>query len=83
MKIVNIGVNLSKIEENSAKITTDKKGNKWINLTVVIGDKADNYGNDSQVNINQSKEERESKVNKVFVGSGKTVYDSDKKNAEF
>lgn len=83
MKIVNIGVNLSKIEENSAKITTDKKGNKWINLTVVIGDKPDNYGNDSQVNINQSKEERESKVNKVFVGSGKTVYDSDKKNAEF
>ena len=83
MKIVNIGVNLSKIEENSAKITTDKKGNKWINLTVAIMDKADNYGNDSQVNINKTKEERESKVNKVFVGSGKTVYDSDKKNAEF
>jgi len=83
MKIVNIGVNLSKIEENSAKITTDKKGNKWINLTVAIMDEADNYGNDSQVNINQTKEERESKVNKVFVGSGKTVYDSDKKNAEF
>lgn len=55
-----------------AKITEGKNGKKYINLVVDSRKEKDNYGNDLTVYVNQTKEEREAKVKKEYVGSGKT-----------
>lgn len=61
------------------KITTsEKNGKKYISLVVDDRKEADQYGNDLTVYVNPTKEEREAKVAKVYVGQGKT-FNFDKK----
>ena len=42
--------------------------------TMSINDTQDNYGNNASVFIQQTKEEREAKVKKVYVGNGKVQW---------
>ena len=53
-KFLNGGINLSKIPKEA--ITTDKNGNKWLNITVWLNETPDQYGNSGSVQINQTKE---------------------------
>jgi hypothetical protein len=50
----------------------DRKG--YINLSVYVDDKVGNYGHNVSVTVEQSKEERDSKQKKQYVGNGKVVY---------
>ena len=49
-----------------------KKG-KYIDLIVSEMKQADQYGNTHTVYIKQSKEDRQAKAEKIYVGKGKTV----------
>ncbi len=71
-KLISLGINLSKVDKS--KLTESKTGEKWLNITVELKDVADNYGNDVSCWQSQSKEEREAKVNRVYLGNGKVVY---------
>ena len=52
--------------------------------TMSINDKQDDYGNNASIFFQQSKEERESKVPKKFVGNGKVAWtDGNIVKAEF
>ena len=42
--------------------------------TMSINDEQDNYGNNASVFIQQTKEEREAKAKKVYVGNGKVQW---------
>tara|TARA_R100001594_G_scaffold148443_2_gene203676 strand:+ start:485 stop:763 length:279 start_codon:yes stop_codon:yes gene_type:complete len=73
--IINLSINLDKIDKS--KIVTGKKG-KYLNLTVGSNrDGEDQYGNTHYVFQSQSKEEREAKNDKNYLGNGKEfVFDN-------
>lgn len=68
--IVNASIDLTKIEKS--KIIKGKKGS-YINLTIFINDEADQYGNNASIIVSQTKEERDAKADRVYLGNGKTV----------
>ena len=45
-----------------------------IPITITINDEVDNYGNQGPVVVEQSKEEREAKAPKVYLGNVKVVW---------
>ena len=64
--IINGSINLSKIPKD--KIITGKKG-KYLPVTIVINDEPDQFGNQGPITVAQTKEERESKVAKTYLGN--------------
>lgn len=77
--IVNASLDLTKVEK--AKIIEGKKG-KYINVTMFINDEPDQYGNNASVIMSQTKEEREAKTPRVYLGNGKTVGNNQPKQEE-
>ena len=53
---------------------TDKKGEKGIELTISIGEETNNYGQNLSAFVSQSKEQREAKKEKYYVGNGKVFW---------
>ena len=72
--IINASIDLAKIDK--AKITAGKNGQKYYNISIVLNDEADKFGNDVSIIAAQSKEERAAKQSKVYIGNGKTVWTS-------
>ena len=64
--IVNASLDLTKIEKS--KIIKGKKGS-YINMTMFINDENDQFGNNASVIISQTKEEREAKTPRVYLGN--------------
>lgn len=63
------------------KIQTASNGKKYINLVVDKRKEAGKYGETHTLYVSQSKEEREAKEDKKYVGSGKEyVYNSQQSN---
>ena len=77
--IVNASLDLSKIEKS--KIIKGKKGS-YINVTMFINDEVDQYGNNASVIMSQTKEEREAKTPRVYLGNGRTVGNNQPKQEE-
>jgi len=56
----------------------------WVKYTMSINEKMDDYGNNASIFVAQSKEDREAKVKKNFVGNGKVAWtDGNIVKAEF
>ena len=70
--IINASIDLSKID--SSRIF-EKDGRKWLSLSISVNDET-NYGNNVGISIAQSKEEREAKQPKIYLGNGKVVWNS-------
>lgn len=69
---VKININLTAIKQNEGKTFKSKDGTKtYINLQVSELKEVDKYGNTHTVFIEQTKEEREAKAPKIYVGNGK------------
>ena len=49
----------------------DKNGNTYINFTISEMKQPDKWGNTHTLYLSQSKEERENKVERVYIGKGK------------
>lgn len=60
---------LSDIPED--KITTSSNGKKYVNIVVDQRKEKDQYDNTHSVYMSQSKDERQAKVPKKYVGNGK------------
>ena len=54
--------------------TIRKKGEKGISITVAINDETNQWGQNVYAYVSQSKEDREAKKNRFFVGNGKTFW---------
>jgi len=54
--------------------TLEQKGEKGIGLTISISDETNEYGNNLSAYVSQTKEQREAKANRYYVGNGKTFW---------
>lgn len=69
--LINVSVNLEKLDKT--KIIKGKNGS-YYNLTVSVNDETSQYGDNASVFTTQSKEERDAKASKSYVGNGKVVW---------
>jgi hypothetical protein len=58
------------------------KDGKYINISIIINDEADQYGNNVAIIESQTKEEREAKEKKNYLGNGKVVWGESQKQSE-
>lgn len=64
------------------KIWTAKSGKKYLSIKLWINDKPDDYGNHASIQVNQTKEEREAKVKKSYIGNLKYPQDESVKSQD-
>ena len=69
--IIATSIDLNKIPKD--KIIVGKKG-KYLPITITLNDEPDQFGNQGPVVVAQSKEERESKTAKVYLGNVQVVW---------
>lgn len=69
--ILTASINLDKIPKDA--IIEGKKG-RYVNVTVIANDELDNYGNQVAVTLSQTKEQREAKEGKTYLGNGKVAW---------
>lgn len=69
--IIKTSINLDSIPKD--KVYVGKKG-KYLALTISINDEVDQFGNQGPVVVEQTKEEREAKAAKVYLGNAKVVW---------
>ena len=69
--IIATSIDLTKIPKD--KIIDGKKG-KYLPITITINDEVDQFGNQGPVIVQQSKEERDAKTEKVYLGNVKVVW---------
>jgi beta-xylosidase len=68
--VITASIELTKIDKSKI---FEKEGRKWLSLSISVNDET-NYGNNVGISHNQSKEEREAKTPKTFIGNGKVVW---------
>ena len=69
--ILKANLNLAAIPKD--KIYKGKKGS-YLPITITINDELGNYGDNGQIIVEQSKEEREAKADKTYLGNVKVVW---------
>ena len=69
--IVKANINLDAIPKE--KIYKGKKG-RYLPISITINDEPDQFGNQGPVCVDQTKEEREAKADKTYLGNVKVVW---------
>ena len=70
--IITASIDLSKVDKSKI---FEKDGKKWLSLSINVNDET-KFGNNVGITIPQSKEEREAKAPKTYLGNGKVVWNS-------
>ena len=65
-------LNLCLSDIDKSKIFTAKNGKKYLSVVVTERKEVDQWGNDLVVYVSQSKDERDNKSPKNYIGNGKT-----------
>jgi len=69
--IIKASINLNEIPKD--KIITGKKG-KYLPISITINDEPDQFGNQGPVIVEQTKDERDAKATKTYLGNVKVVW---------
>ena len=69
--IIKSSINLNNIPKD--KIYNGKKG-KYLPITITLNDEIDQFGNQGPVVVEQTKEERDAKAPKTYLGNVKVVW---------
>ena len=69
--IIKTSINLNNIPKD--KIINGKKG-KYLPIAITVNDEVDQFGNQGPICVDQTKEEREDKVQKTYLGNVKVVW---------
>ena len=69
--IIKASINLNEIPKD--KIYVGKKG-KYLPITITLNDEVDQFGNQGPVVVEQTKEEREAKTAKTYLGNVKVLW---------
>ena len=69
--IIKTSINLSAIPKD--RIITGKKG-KYLPISITVNDEVDQFGNQGPVAVDQTKEEREAKEPKTYLGNVRVVW---------
>lgn len=79
--MITFSINLSKLPKD--KMTTSKKGDRYINLVMWENkDGEDQYGNTHTITVANTKEERNSGAETIYVGNGKDWDQQEKPKAK-
>jgi hypothetical protein len=73
-QLISASIDVSKISKN--KLVKGAKGN-YLNITISINDEVDQYGNQVGIYESQSKDERDAKEKKNYLGNGKIAWTSE------
>ena len=73
--IIKTSINLNNIPKD--KIFVVKKG-KYLPITITLNDEQDQFGNQGPVVVEQTKEERDAKAAKTYLGNVKVVWTNGK-----
>jgi hypothetical protein len=76
-QLLAVSIDLTKIDKS--QIVEGKNGGKYVNVTLSVNDEDDKFGNNVSLWQSQSKEERESKTNRNFLGNGKSLWSGENK----
>ena len=74
-QLINAQINKSKLQ-GLVHYTNKRTNEESVNITISLNDTPDQYGNNASIWISQTKEERDAKATKVYLGNGKVIYDS-------
>ena len=80
-KLISASIDLTKIDKSKI-VSVNKQGQpfsngaKYLNVTIAVNDEKNAYDQDTSIYIEQSKEEREAKQNRTYIGNGKIVWSS-------
>ena len=66
--IINASIDVTKIDRT--KLIKDK----YLNLSIIVDDKNDKFGNNVSITLSQSSDERAAKAPKTYMGNGKVVW---------
>ena len=69
--IIKTSINLNNIPKD--RIFEGKKG-KYLPITITLNDEVDQFGNQGPVVVEQTKEERDAKAEKTYLGNVKVVW---------
>ena len=69
--IIKASIDVNKIPKD--KIFIGKKG-KYLPITITLNDELDQFGNQGPVVVEQTKEERDAKAEKTYLGNVKVVW---------
>ena len=69
--IIKASINLNNIDKS--KIIEGKKG-KYLPITITLNDELDQFGNQGPIVVAQTKEERETKTAKTYLGNVQVVW---------
>ena len=69
--ILKTSINLNNIPKD--KIIVGAKG-KYLPISITLNDEVDQFGNNGPVIVEQTKEERETKVQKIYLGNARVVW---------
>jgi hypothetical protein len=72
--IIKCSINLTNIDKS--KVIDGKKG-KYLPITITLNDELDQFGNNGPVVVQQTKEERDAKTEKTYLGNVKVVWTND------
>lgn len=81
-QLISFSIDLTKFKEQVECIQKGKNGRSYANITISVNDITDQFGNNVNAWISQSKEEREAKATRHFVGNGKVVFPKPEQAAE-
>lgn len=73
-QLISFSIDLTKFKEKAELTQKGKNGRIYANITISVNDVTDQYGNNVNAWISQSKEEREAKADRHFIGNGKVVF---------
>lgn len=77
-RIISASIDVTKIDKS--KLVAGKNGAQYYNFDIIVNDSANKYGNDVAICEKQTKEQRTAKVDKVYIGNGKTVWSKEQTN---
>ena len=78
-QLISASIDVSKISKD--KLVKGAKGT-YLNITISINDEIDQYGNQVGIYESQSKEDREAKEKKNYLGNGKIAWSSEGGSAD-
>lgn len=77
-QLLAISIDVTKLDKS--KLVKGKKGT-YANITVSVNDEDDQFGNNVSIWESQTKEERDDKEDRNFLGNGKVVWSSQSSEA--
>jgi len=78
MKIISASIDLTKIDKSLIK--EHSNGSKYYQISIILNDEKDQYGNDVSISNGQTKEQREAREKKTFIGNGKVVWEGENRS---